>query len=134
MLTSHPSVYAGGENNYLSAAGSASLQAAGFLPETNLACLPIQLQDAFRRRYWLAWRRRAGAAKVFVTTAPGFIHQAARLAAILPNVRFALIDRHADDVRFRMLLKRYANGNLHASDALAARNQFDIMFAERFNA
>ena len=125
LLTSHPSVYAGGENHYLSAAVSTSLQAAGFLPETNLACLPIQLQDEFRRRYWLAWRRRAGAAKVFVTTAPGFIHQAARLAAILPNVRFALIGRNADDVRFRMLLKRYANGYLYASDAVAARDHID---------
>jgi hypothetical protein len=47
------------------------------------------------------------------------------LAAILPNVRFALIGRNADDVRFRMLLKRYANGYLYASDAVAARDHID---------
>ena len=47
------------------------------------------------------------------------------MAAILPNVRFALIDRNADDVRFRMLLKRYANGYLYASDAVAARDHIE---------
>ena len=47
------------------------------------------------------------------------------MAAILPNVGFALIDRNADDVWFRMLLKRYANGYLYASDGLAARDHID---------
>lgn len=125
LLTPHPDVCAGGENICLSGAVRTSLQAAGFLPETSLSCLPTQLHDDFRRRYWRALRRRAGVAGVFVTTAPGLIHQAARVPALLPNVRFVLIGRDADDVRFRMLLKRYANGNLHASDAVAARNHIE---------
>jgi hypothetical protein len=121
LLAVHPDVCAGGESPVIGDAVRQAMQATGLLPESHLACLPREVHPAFLTRYRAAVVAEAGTARHFVNTLPGLIGEAARIAAVVPNARFVLMRRDSDDLVFRMLLKRYAHGNLYACRPDTAR-------------
>jgi tetratricopeptide (TPR) repeat protein len=84
--------------------------------------LPVELYPLFRELYRKEIARRAGSAKVFTNTNPGRIHDAALMAAILPNVRFILLKRNIEDNVLRIFMRRYARGNVYSYDLQAARD------------
>ncbi|MCH7888571.1 MAG: sulfotransferase [Proteobacteria bacterium] len=66
-------------------------------------------------------RRRAGSAKVFTNTHPVRIHEAARLAAALPDMRFVLVKRTLEDNMLRIYMRKYGRGNAYGYDLKTIR-------------
>ena len=66
--------------------------------------------------------QRAGAAKVFTNTHPGRIHDAARVAAAFPDVRFIFVKRNLQDNMLRIYMRKYAFGNPYGYDLAAIRD------------
>ncbi len=93
-----------------------SFQTAALPTGSHLDDLPEELLSLFRQTYLEDVARRAGSARVFTNTRPGHIHYAARLASVIPNARFLLVKRDADDVAWRIYLTKYLSGNPYAYD------------------
>ncbi len=90
---------------------------AAAIPATNhLEDLPPALLPAFREAYLEDVSRRSEAARVFTSTLPNRIHDAAIVARSIPNVRFLLVKRDWDDVAWRIFMTKYARGNSYAYD------------------
>ena len=87
-----------------------------------LDVLPEKLDDQFRTFYLEELSERAGGAEVFTNTHPARIHDAARIAAIVPNARFLFIKRDLNDTLLRVYMRKYTRGNADSYDLKAARN------------
>jgi tetratricopeptide (TPR) repeat protein len=100
---------------------SRAYQSAGLLTAWTLDHLPTQFYPSCREIYGEELARRAGSAKVFTNTHPVYIHDAARLATILPNVRFIFVKRNLEDITLRIYIRKYDRGNAYSYDLRAAR-------------
>ncbi len=96
-------------------------QSAGYLASRQYAGMPAKVESLCREFYLDELQRRAGTARVFTNTDPDRIHEAAKLAEIIPNVRFAFVKRDPDDLALRIFMKNYSAGNFHAYDLTAIR-------------
>ena len=114
-------VMRGYENPSVENAISRAYQAAGLLTTWTLEHLPPQFYPLCREIYVEELARRADSAKVFTNTHPAYIHDAARLAMILPNVRFIFVKRNLEDITLRIYIRKYDKGNAYAYDLKAAR-------------
>jgi tetratricopeptide (TPR) repeat protein len=112
----------GYENPIVENAVRRSFQTAGLLTSDHIEFLPAQLHSLCHDIYLDELERRAGGAKVFTNTHPGRIHDAGRLAAIIPKTRFIFVKRNLDDIILRMYLRKYNRGNAHAYDLKHARD------------
>ena len=99
-----------------------AFQSAALLTSTLFENLPPQLESSCREIYCEELERRAGSAKVFTNTHPGRIHEAARMVAALPDVRFICVKRNLEDVVLRIYMRRYKQGNPHAYDLKSTRD------------
>jgi Flp pilus assembly protein TadD len=115
----------GYENPSLENAISRTYQDAGLLTTYTLDFLPPQFYPQIRKNYTEEVRQRGGSARVFTNTHPGYIHEAARLAQTLPNVRLIFIKRNLDDVALRMFMRLYRRGNSYAYDLKSAREYIE---------
>ena len=111
----------GYENPSVENAISRTYQDAGLLTTFTLLHLPPQFYPQVREIYVEELAQRAGSARVFTNTHPGHIHDAAQLAATLPNVRFIFVKRNSDDIALRTFLRHYAGGNAYAYELKAIR-------------
>lgn len=111
----------GYENPSVENAISRAYQAAGLLTAWTLDHLPPQFYPLCREIYVEELARRAGSAKVLTNTHPVYVHDAARLAMILPNVRFIFVKRNLEDVVLRIYLRKYNKGNAYSYSLKAAR-------------
>lgn len=111
-----PGVKRGYENPILENAVRTTFQAEGFLTRDLMIELPPALDDSCRQLYLEELSERAGSAKVFTNTHPGQIIDAARLAAVVPGVRFIFMKRNIDDLTLRIYMKKYGTGNIYAYD------------------
>jgi tetratricopeptide (TPR) repeat protein len=90
---------------------------AASLPTKQLAFeIPPNLDHLFREQYVKELKGRAPGAKVFVSTSPGRIRDANRLAQSLPSVRFLLIKRDRHDNALRIYQSKYSKGHSFAYD------------------
>jgi tetratricopeptide (TPR) repeat protein len=98
-----------------------TFQTAGFLTGMQYVLLPPALDPLCRDIYQDELERRAGSARVFTNTGPIRIHDAERMASILPNVRFLFVKRDPDDVALRIFMTRYRESNFYAYDMRTVR-------------
>ena len=84
-----------------------------YRPDSIAECREIYLEEL---------ARRAGSATVFTNTHPARIHDAARVAAAIPNVRFILIKRNLEDNMLRIYMQKYAAGHADSYDLKAIRD------------
>jgi tetratricopeptide (TPR) repeat protein len=111
----------GFENPSVENAISRAYQASGLLTAWTLDHMPPQFYPLCREIYVEELARRAGSAKVFTNTHPVYIHDAAPLAMILPNVRFIFVKRNLDDITWRIFLRKYSRGNAYSYNLKAVR-------------
>jgi len=111
----------GYENPIVENAIRRAFQSAGMLTGNLFESLPPTLDAACTEIYLEELSRRAGAAKVFTNTHPARIHDAARIAAAFPGVRFIFVKRNLDDNMLRIFMRQYAVGNPYAYDLKATR-------------
>jgi Sulfotransferase family len=112
----------GYENPIVENAIRQTFQTAALLSSSYLGDLPAQLYPLCREIYLEQLTRRAGPAKVFTNTHPGHIYDAARIAAVFPNIRFIFVKRNLDDILLRIYLRQYNRGNAYAYDLKVARD------------
>jgi Flp pilus assembly protein TadD len=112
----------GFENPIVENAVRRTFQTSGLLTSIFFEHLPPQLDALCREIYIEELTRRAGSARVFTNTHPARIYDAARMASVLPNVRFIFVKRDVDDIVLRIYLRRYSAGNAYAYDLKAARD------------
>ena len=98
-----------------------TFQAAGLLTHRMFAELPSRLDSECREIYLEELARRAGSAAVFTNTHPARLHDAARVAAAIPNVRFILIKRNLEDNILRIYMQKYTVGHADSYDLKAIR-------------
>ncbi|MGO8973302.1 MAG: tetratricopeptide repeat-containing sulfotransferase family protein [Steroidobacteraceae bacterium] len=121
LVSNLDGVVRGYENPSVENSISRAYQSAGLLTAWTLDHLPPQFYPSCREIYVEELARRAGAAKVFTNTHPVYIHDAARLATILPNVRFIFVKRDLEDITLRIYMRKYNKGNAYSYDVKAAR-------------
>jgi len=121
MLASLKGVKRGYESPIVENAVRQTFQSAGLLADTRLNALPGELDDDFRELYLTELTRRARGAALFTNTHPIHIHDAARLAAIIPGTRFVFVKRDIDDNLLRIFMRRYSIGNHYSYDLAATR-------------
>ncbi len=114
-------VVRGYENPSAENAISRTYQEAGLLTTWTLDHLPPQFYPLCREIYAADLERRARSAKVFTNTHPVIIYDAARIAMLIPKVRFIFVKRNLDDITLRIYLRKYNRGNPYAYDLKAAR-------------
>jgi hypothetical protein len=102
-----------------------TFQAAAIPASRHLEDLPASLLPSFREMYLEELAQRAGPARVFTNTLPGYIHNAALLASTIPNARFLLVKRDLDDTAWRIFLTKYLNGNPYAYDLKAIKDHLN---------
>jgi tetratricopeptide (TPR) repeat protein len=112
----------GYENPIVETSIRRTFQTAGLLTSNHLESLPAQLHPQLRDRYLAQLATRAGSARVFTNTHPARIYDAARIAGVLPNVRFIFMKRDPDDTLLRIYMRKYQRGNPFAYDLKAARD------------
>jgi tetratricopeptide (TPR) repeat protein len=117
-----PGVKRGYENHIASNAVRRTFHMAGFLNVGDYRLLPPQLEPLAREIYEEELERRAGSARVFTNTGPGHARDAARMAAVLPNIRYVFVKRDPDDVALRIFQTRYQKGNYYAYDLQTIRD------------
>lgn len=98
-----------------------TFQSAGLLTARMFEVLPPRLDSECRDIYLEELARRAGSAKVFTNTHPGRIHDAARVAAAFPGVRFIFVKRNLEDTMLRIYMRKYQSGNPYAYDLKSTR-------------
>jgi tetratricopeptide (TPR) repeat protein len=111
----------GYENPSVEKAVRETFHSAGLLTSRLFEVLSPELDSHCRRIYLEELARRAGAAKVFTNTHPVRIHDAARVAAAFPNVRFIFVKRNLEDNLIRIYMRKYNRGNDYAYDLESAR-------------
>jgi tetratricopeptide (TPR) repeat protein len=112
----------GYENPSVENAIRRTFQGAGLLTADMFEVLPPRLDSVCRDIYLEELARRAGTAKVFTNTHPGRIHDAARVAAAFPDVRFVFVKRNLYDNMLRIYMRKYASGNSYAYDLATIRD------------
>jgi tetratricopeptide (TPR) repeat protein len=112
----------GYENPSVENAIRRTFQGAGLLTAGMFEMLPPRLDSMCRDIYLKELAQRAGSAKVFTNTHPGRIHDAARVAAAFPDVRFIFVKRNLEDNMLRIYMRKYAFGNPYGYDLAAIRN------------
>jgi tetratricopeptide (TPR) repeat protein len=112
----------GYENPSVENAVRRTFQGAGLLTTRMFEVLPTRLDSMCRDIYLEELARRAGGAKVFTNTHPGRIHDAARVAAAFPDVRFIFVKRNLQDNMLRIYMRKYALGNAYGYDLAAIRD------------
>ena len=122
LVSALPGVKRGCESPVMETAVRRTFQAAGLLTHRMFAELPSRLDSECREIYLEELARRAGSAAVFTNTHPARIHDAARVAAALPNVRFILIKRNLEDNMLRIYMQKYAVGHADSYDLKAIRD------------
>jgi len=133
-------VKCGYENPSLENAISLTYRGAGLLTAYSLEHLPPQFYPQVRDVYMEELARRAGVARVFTNTHPAYIHDAARLAALLPNVRFIIMQRNVDETVLRVFMRAYRRANYYAYDIKSAYKHIEWYYemghvlAEKFPA
>lgn len=99
-----------------------ALQSDGYLDSEMYDYLPQGCEMSCRELYLGDLAERAGSASVFTNTHPGRIVDAARIAAIIPNVRFVFVKRDLDDLTVRIFMKKYGDGFPFSYDIAAIRD------------
>jgi tetratricopeptide (TPR) repeat protein len=138
LLASLAHVKRGYESPIIENAVRRAYQSAGFLASRQYWTMPAQVEASCREFYLDELQRRAGGARVFTNSDPDRIHEAAKFAEIIPNVRLAFVKRDPEDLALRIFMKKYAAGNFHAYDLVAIRHyiawyhQFIDVLAARF--
>jgi tetratricopeptide (TPR) repeat protein len=112
----------GYENPSVENAIRRTFQGAGLLTAGMFEMLPPGLDSMCRDIYLEELEQRAGEAKVFTNTHPGRIHDAARVAAAFPDVRFIFVKRNLQDNMLRIYMRKYAFGNPYGYDLAAIRD------------
>jgi tetratricopeptide (TPR) repeat protein len=112
----------GYENPGVENAVRRAFQGAGLLTAAMFEVLPPRLDSVCRDIYLEELARRAPAAKVFTNTHPGRIHDAARVAAAFPDVRFIFVKRSLEDNMLRIYMRKYAIGNSYGYDLATIRD------------
>jgi tetratricopeptide (TPR) repeat protein len=121
LIATIEGVCAGFESRLLRCAVRESFQDAGLLPCETFDLLPLELHEECRERYFRALSRKYGSARIVTNTSPGLIADAVRIAAVIPNAYFVLVQRNVEDTLLRILMKSYRAGNVYAYDPNAAR-------------
>jgi hypothetical protein len=121
LVSSIPGVKRGYENPSTENAVRRTFQDSGLLTKHSLEHLPPQFYPLFRRIYIAEVIKRAGSAKVFTNTHPVYIHDAVRLASLVPNARFIFVKRNLEDISLRIYMRKYYRGNFYAYDLNAIR-------------
>ncbi|HET9717990.1 MAG TPA: tetratricopeptide repeat protein [Pseudolabrys sp.] len=133
-----PGVKRGYENPIVENSVRWTFQAGNLPTVSSLGQLPRQLFPLFRKIYHEELARRIGPAKVFTNTLPTCIHDAARLASLVPNARFVCLKRNVEDNLLRIFMRKYRDNNSYGYNLKAARDhilwyhQMIDMLAERF--
>lgn len=117
-----PGVKRGYENPALQNAVRRTFQSAGLLTHKIFEALPSKLDPQCCALYLEELARRAGVARVFTNTHPGRIHDVARIAAAIPNVRFIFIKRNLEDNLLRIYMQKYSVGNADSYNLKTARD------------
>jgi tetratricopeptide (TPR) repeat protein len=112
----------GYENPSVERAICRTFQSAGLLTAGMFEALPPTLDSYCCDLYAKELARRAGSANVFTNTHPVRIHDAARVAAAFPNVRFIFVKRNLDDNMLRIFMRKYLSGNPYAYDLKSIRD------------
>lgn len=123
LLSCLPRVVPGYENTAIRRAAARASQSAGLLTITAARRLPRQLEAPFAVNYAEEIRRRAGDARVFISTQPGALLEAGALVNALGNVRFVLMRRDPQDIAVRMLFRHYRDRMVFAYDLRAALDE-----------
>jgi tetratricopeptide (TPR) repeat protein len=121
LIATLDGVKRGYENPIVENAIRRTFQSAGLLTDRAFEMLPSTLDSLCREIYMEELGRRAGSAKVFTNTHPARIHDAARVAATFPGVRFIFVKRNLDDNMLRIFMREYAVGNSYSYDLKATR-------------
>ena len=114
LVSTLDGVKRGYENPSVERAVRRAFQSAGLLASKMFEVLPPTLDAECREHYLDELTRRAGQAQVFTNTHPARIHDAARLASAIPNVRFIFIRRSLEDNMLRIYMRKYQSGNAYA--------------------
>jgi tetratricopeptide (TPR) repeat protein len=117
-----PGVKRGYENPAVQNAVRRTFQGANLLTLKIFEALPAKLDAQCCELYLEELMRRAGPAKVFTNTHPGRIHDVARIAAAIPNVRFLFMKRNVEDNMFRVFMQKYGVGNADSYNLAAIRD------------
>ena len=123
-------VKAGYENPIVENAIRGTFQKAAIPASPHLDELPPPFLPAFHDNYLEDLVRRVGSARVLTNTISGRIHDAGLIAQTIPNVRFLLVKRNADDTALRIFMTKYLRGNSYAYDLKSIRdylNWYDAM-------
>jgi tetratricopeptide (TPR) repeat protein len=112
----------GYENPSVENAVRRTFQGAGLLTTRMFEVLPTRLDSMCREIYLEELARRAAGVQVFTNTHPGRIHDAARVAAAFPNVRFIFLKRNLQDNMLRIYMRKYALGNAYGYDLAEIRD------------
>jgi tetratricopeptide (TPR) repeat protein len=121
LIATLDGVKRGYENPIVENAIRRTFQSAGLLTDRAFEMLPPTLDSVCQEIYMEELGRRAGSAKVFTNTHPARIHDAARVAAAFPGVRFIFVKRNLDDNMLRIFMRLYAIGNSYSYDLKATR-------------
>jgi tetratricopeptide (TPR) repeat protein len=116
LVASLDGVKRGHENPSVENAIRRTFQSAGLLTSKIFEVLPTRLDASCRDFYLKELARRANSANVFTNTHPVRIHDAARVAAAFPDVRFIFMKRQLDDNMLRIYMRKYETANPYAYD------------------
>lgn len=129
LLGTLDGVKRGYENPIVENAVRRAFQSAGFLNTAFFAALPPQFYSLCRDIYLDELARRAGSARVFTNTHPAHIHNAGRIAAAFPSVRFIFVKRKLEDIALRIYMRKYRRGSAYSYD-LKSTYEYIIWYHE----
>ena len=138
LISTLEGVCSGFESRLLQGAVRHSFQDAGLVPCEMLELLPLELHEGCRERYFRALSHKHGSARIVTNTSPGLITEALRIAPVIPNACFVLVQRNIEDTLLRIFMKLYRAGNVYAYDLNAARrhiiwyNEMMLLLAEAY--
>ena len=130
LVSAWDGIKAGCETPIVERSVRRAFHASALPPSNDLEDLPASMLPQFRQMYLDELARRAAGARLLTNTLPGRIYDAGLIATTIPNVRFLLIKRDADDVALRVYMTKYLSGNPHAYDLKSIRdylNWYDMM-------
>jgi len=130
LVSAWDGIKAGCETPIVERSVRRAFHASALPPSNDLEDLPASMLPQFRQMYLDELARRAAGARLLTNTLPGRIYDAGLIATTIPNVRFLLIKRDADDVALRVYMTKYLSGNPYAYDLRTTRdylNWYDTM-------
>ncbi len=125
LVATMEGVKRGYENPSMDNAIVRTFQSAGLLTATLFEVLPENLNATCAENYIKELKARSGSAKVFTSTHPSRIHDAARIATTIPNARFVFVKRDPMDNILRIYMRKYLVGNYYAYDLKTIRSHID---------